>query len=278
MMKIDRILFPVDLSERCRGAAHYAGWLARHFDAEVLLMHVRPSGRTAGDPVEIAPEYCTNIETSAFFDYDLPYSKVKRVVAEGDPALAIVNYAHSESVDLIMMATHGYGPFRRFLLGSVTAKVLHDAECPVWTGVHMESTPLPDGTPIRSIVAAVDLDEKMPNTLQWAADAADEFGATLAVAHAVPPQAALEQYMDGAFLRDLMRNAHEELKAACAEMNIHAAICVHPGDIAKVIHYAALQHASDMVVIARSSPGLAGRLRTHSYSIIRESPCPVLSV
>ena len=28
------------------------------------------------------------------------------------------------------MPTHGYGPFRRFILGSNTAKVLHDADCP----------------------------------------------------------------------------------------------------------------------------------------------------
>ncbi len=39
------------------------------------------------------------------------------------------------------MPTHGYGPFRRFILGSVTAKVLHDADCPVWTGVHLEEAP-----------------------------------------------------------------------------------------------------------------------------------------
>jgi len=40
-----------------------------------------------------------------------------------------------------MMPTHGLGGFRRFLLGSVTAKVLHDADCPVWTGVHLERAP-----------------------------------------------------------------------------------------------------------------------------------------
>lgn len=278
MMKVDRILFPVDLSERCRGAAHYVGSMARHFDAEVLLMHVRPAAITPGETMETVPELCSKGEASAFFDYDLPYTKVTRVIAEGDPAAAIVDYAHSEDIDLIMMATHGYGPFRRFLLGSVTAKVLHDAECPVWTGTHLEGAHTPDLTLPRSIVAAVDLDGKMPNALQWAADAAEEFGARLSIAHAVPPQAALEEYLDARFLQDQMANAREQLQAVCNEMGIKAAICVHPGDISKVVHYAALQHKADMVVISRSSPGLAGRLRTHSYSIIRESPCPVLSV
>jgi nucleotide-binding universal stress UspA family protein len=278
MMTIGRILFPVDLSERCRGAAHSVGSFARHFDAEVVLLHARAAAISAGESMGILPRYCTDAETDAFFDYDLPYTKVTRVLAEGDPAAAIVDYASSENIDLIMMATHGYGPFRRFLIGSVTAKVLHDAVCPVWTGVHLETVPTLGGTPLRSIVAAVDLDEKMPNTLQWAADAAEEYGSSLAIAHAVPPQATLERYIDGGLVDDLMSNAREQLKAACAEMGIEAAICVHPGDISKVINYAALQHKADLVVIARSSPGFAGRLRTHSYSIIRESPCPVLSV
>jgi hypothetical protein len=36
-------------------------------------------------------------------------------------------------MDLIVTPTHGYGLFRRFLFGSATLKVLHDAACPVWT-------------------------------------------------------------------------------------------------------------------------------------------------
>jgi hypothetical protein len=60
--------------------------------------------------------------------------------AEGDPASIITEYAARNRVDLIMMPTHGYGTFRSLLLGSVTAKVLHDAECPVWTGVHTADT------------------------------------------------------------------------------------------------------------------------------------------
>ena len=56
------------------------------------------------------------------------------------------------------MPTHGYGPFRRFILGSNTAKVLHDADCPVWTGVHVEEIPafgtsLPQRFSARSIWA-----------------------------------------------------------------------------------------------------------------------------
>jgi nucleotide-binding universal stress UspA family protein len=57
----------------------------------------------------------------------------------GDPAFEIVDYAGKNGVDLIMMPTHGYGKFRSMLLGSVAGKVLHDAECAVWTDTHSET-------------------------------------------------------------------------------------------------------------------------------------------
>ena len=57
------------------------------------------------------------------------------------------------------MPTHGYGIFRSMLLGSVTAKVLHDAACPVWTGVHVEETP-PNSAAFERILCAVDLTDK----------------------------------------------------------------------------------------------------------------------
>jgi hypothetical protein len=65
--------------------------------------------------------------------------RAKPVLFDGDPGTVIAEYAKKTACDLIVMPTLGYGPFRRFLLGSVTAKVLHDAPCPVWTGPHLES-------------------------------------------------------------------------------------------------------------------------------------------
>jgi len=66
------------------------------------------------------------------YSVDVSNGRVERVSREGSPAHHIVEYAKQHGVDLIVMATHGYGPWRRFLLGSVTMKVLHDSSCPVW--------------------------------------------------------------------------------------------------------------------------------------------------
>jgi len=51
-----------------------------------------------------------------------------------------VKLAQEEGTDLIVLPTHGYGGVRRFILGSITAKVLHDADCPVLTGTHIAET------------------------------------------------------------------------------------------------------------------------------------------
>ena len=66
---------------------------------------------------------------------------VTRLLLRGDPAQEIVKTARDRNAGLIVMSTHGHGPFYRFLLGSVTAKVLHESHCPVWTGAHLEEAP-----------------------------------------------------------------------------------------------------------------------------------------
>jgi nucleotide-binding universal stress UspA family protein len=55
-------------------------------------------------------------------------------LAEDESAHPIVEHTQQSSDTLIMMPTRGYAPFRSLLLGSVTAMVLLDAPCPVWTG------------------------------------------------------------------------------------------------------------------------------------------------
>jgi hypothetical protein len=57
--------------------------------------------------------------------------------------------------DLIMMPTYGMGSFRRHLIGSVTAKVLHDVACPVWTAAHVETQRAPSRVAVGDVVRTV---------------------------------------------------------------------------------------------------------------------------
>ena len=56
---------------------------------------------------------------------------VVKAVEDGQAADKIVDYAEAAEIDLIIMSTHGRGGVRRFLVGSVTDKVIRSTNLPV---------------------------------------------------------------------------------------------------------------------------------------------------
>jgi nucleotide-binding universal stress UspA family protein len=287
MQTFEKILFPVDMSDHCTATARFVESLARKFNAEVTLLHA----------LEIPPAYFTDwygymalVDTPALREARLNefsrYLKdhfgglrVKRVLEDGDAAQLIARYAESNGTDLIMMPTRGYGTFRSMLLGSVTAKVLHDALCPVWTAVHVEE-PAPSSGFFERIVCAVDLTDASIGTLRFASRLARDFGAKVWLAHAIPaPVAGPERYFD----MDLQKTLEEDARAQIGKMQdaagLIAQVCLGEGDVAQVVKHAAMSHNADLVIVGRGhATRTLGRLRTNVYSIIRESPCPVISV
>jgi nucleotide-binding universal stress UspA family protein len=220
-------------------------------------------------------------QLEAFLKEELASFKVTRVLAEGDPAHRITEYAHKHQVDLIAMPTHGYGLFRRFLLGSVTSKVLHDADCPVWTGVHLEEAPEAGKIRFRKILAAVDLcHEPAVRTLKWANRMAEHFGAEMSVVHAFPSlEGRAGEYFDPnwrTYFRDM---ASTEIGKFQSEVGINKEVIVESGEVDHVVCGLAAKMGADALVIGRgSAAGVFGRIRAHAYEIIRQSPCPVISV
>ena len=73
-----------------------------------------------------------------FLKSEFPAAKSRRVLLSGDAADVIAETAKKHEFDLIMMSTHA-GRFRRLLLGSPTAKVLNDTDCPVLTTERAET-------------------------------------------------------------------------------------------------------------------------------------------
>ena len=290
MRTLARILLPIDFSERSAGAARYAKSLARHFGSELVLAHVLTPPHYEFGALEIGGSMLSELymnrsaqvtrELEGFLAEELAGVNTRRLVLEGDPARQIVEFAHDNAVDLVIMPTHGYGPFRRFILGSNTAKVLHDADCPVWTGIHMEdSAASPADLPFSSVLCAVDLGPQSARSIEWAAWMAKAFGATLTVIHATQGDADLADDSEVAWRVDVREAAEEELLRLQQETRVEADLLIEAGDPAKVICSAARRVKADVLVIGRgSAAGVFGRLRTNAYAIIRESPCPVVSV
>ena len=74
-------------------------------------------------------------------------------VTSNAPAFAIVEYAKSHDVDLIVMGTHGRGAMAHLLLGSVAARVVRIAPCPVLTVRHPERELVVPDAPIAVVNA-----------------------------------------------------------------------------------------------------------------------------
>lgn len=272
-----KILFPVDFSDRCAAAARMVETFAGHFQAELTLLHVLEPLTYNDLPYDLTSQVEQQLNT--YLAEELKHFDVSRVVLHGEPAYKIAEFAHSGTFDLIMLPTHGYGRFRRLILGSVTAKVLHDALCPVWTGVHMEQVPRLEDIAFRKVVCAIDLGKQRCPTLRWAMQFALEFGAELSIVHAVPQAKDVGLLVDQTAKDNLIRQATEKIEDVqkCVGSRTKASIIADeiPG---AVCGYAGREKA-DLLVIGRSlADGMLGRLRTNAYSIIRQSPCPVLSV
>ncbi len=290
MLPLSKILVPVDFSERSEATVRYAGNLACHFHAKLVLLHVVPPISYEASGFEFGGVVMTEAfldraaearkELTPFLADELAGQQVEKIVLEGDPARKIVEYAHNEQVGLIVMPTHGYGPFRRFLLGSVTAKVLHDADCPVLTGVHLEEAPSLEAVAPRAIVCAVDLSVQSAKALACASELASEFRAKLVVVHATPlGEAHFEETFDPEWRATIGERIREKIDELVKEVKANAQVYVENGNPAEIVTAAAQRFDADLVVIGRSeAAGMFGRLRTHAYSIIRQSPCPVVSV
>ena len=138
---------------------------------------------------------------------EFPEVKVESVTEIGDPAAVIADFVKHNNVDLVMMPSHGYGPFRQLLLGSVTAKVLHDVECPVWTSAHRGEAPDSEHLAVRKILCAVDASPQDIPAMQWAAVVAKDTGATLRLVHVVPGMEAWpDRQMDQEFQEQMRSN------------------------------------------------------------------------
>ena len=141
MIKLARILVPTDFSDSARHALTYGTSFAREYKAELLLLHVveTVAAPYASDlfPVPMAEVF---EEMSGYAKSELEKlvaeAKGRGVsarfqVAQGKPSLEIMRVAREESVDMIVLGTHGKGVLDQALFGSTTERVVRKAPCPV---------------------------------------------------------------------------------------------------------------------------------------------------
>jgi len=135
-----KILVPLDGSELAKKALGEAEKLAKYFGAEIILFQVVPFMPIYGSPELVTPFIVDEKQKESAEKYLFNLAeelkkrdfKVTAMVRTGQQvALEIIDYAKESGTDLIVMCTHGRSGITRWMLGSVTQKVLARAETPV---------------------------------------------------------------------------------------------------------------------------------------------------
>jgi len=137
-INLKNILAPTDLSKLSRAAISYALEMAHERGARVIVYHViDEEGYWSDNDERLNPAAALiprqREKLREFMNEHFPDSRenISQVVETGVPYTKIVQKAEEEKVDMIVMSTHGRTGFEQILLGSVTAKVVARAPCPV---------------------------------------------------------------------------------------------------------------------------------------------------
>ena len=290
MTRISNILIPVDFSDASRKAMHYATHLAMRFSAKLTVAHIIPSLGAFDyghphDPREF--EKKAFVETRRLLPEEIPeaYRELlnsQTIVKCGDVQDELLGIVTAESVDLIVMGTHGRRRLERFFLGSTAESMLRRVSVPILMVSKRgtdQQTELPFDVPFRRILYSTDLPEANLPGLHYCADLARSLGAHLTLLHVIE-------------LRDTPTFEDESEIHARRMGELHKAIeREHGGDLGVatevargIPHREILKFAegmnADLIVINLQSKGLLERalLGSTAERVIRSARIPVLSI
>lgn len=199
-----KILIPLDGSELAERALKPALALAEQSNAHVILLRIPLFEKLFADypgsyglmlPDKLLTQsdnsqenYLERITRS----YAHPNITFETAVIDGDEASVIVDMAAQQEVDLIVMSTHGRSGFSRWMLGSVTERVLSFAPCPVLV--------IRDDTPLQHTLITLDGSQLAESAIGPGVEVAAQLGSKLTLL-----TVELAEELDPAFVAELDR-------------------------------------------------------------------------
>lgn len=305
MIEMQRILCPIDFSDFSRRALDHAVAIAKWYESTLTLLHVPalvpvavyPAGSGAlpmavltlenRDTLRAAVQRFAEEEVGTGIPIDVD-------IAEGSPALEILNKAETLAADLVVMGTHGRSGFDRLLLGSITEKVLRKARCPVLTVPRR----VPDAVPtqpvlFKRILCAVDFSDCSMQALNYAMSLAQGADSQLTVMHVIdmPPDIAREIYETSLatqrYLQEYITSVEAEARtrlndAVPDRVRAHCTVdtVLTTGKPYHEILRVAAEQKSDLLVIGIHGRGPIDRFVFGSTAqhLVRQATCPVLTL
>ena len=292
-VNLKTILCATDFSETSDRAAVFAAAMAAEFKARLLVAHVIDVGAGAMygeafiDPADLKARlenYATEHLDSVIGDR---IDEWEPMIAMGRPAEELSRLAGSEGVDLAVTATHGRSGLERFVLGSVTERLMHTLPCPLLV---VPNTP--DARPFtgfKKILVGCDFSSDSTLAVEFGFSLAQEFEAELYLTHVIEPDLFHGLLGSGSHKTD--RHQREELRDKLLKdladlIPAHAVNWCHPHTTLlagqpheELIKYAVINDL-DLIVLGVHGRGFVENLLVGSTTdrVIRTGPCPVLSV
>ncbi|MGE0448777.1 MAG: universal stress protein [Vicinamibacterales bacterium] len=295
MVEIRRLLCPVDFSDASRHALNHATTLAGWYGSHITALHVRHPAFQVEPPLFFAEQAEPPLTLESLEARLREWLEPARsagipcdvVVAEGaNTAARIVEQADALPADLIVAGTHGRGGFERFLLGSVTEKVVRTAKCPVFT------VPPPavstSQLPFKRLLCAVDFSEPSLSAVKYALSIAKESDAHLTLAHVVEFLDFEDDLSERAF--DLAR--YREVVETDSKRRLDALVTddvrtwcqpetklLHGRAYEQILATAAAEH-DDLIVMGVHGRAAIDELLFGSTTnqVVRRATCPVLTL
>ena len=297
MARNKTIVVGTDFSPLSQVAIAAAVQIAKRFDAEALhVVHVvNTSSAASVFPYAVPEAQLANIYEEGAVRakirledvvIDYPTERVFRTVHLGLPARVLAETAERVSADLVVVASHGFGPIRRTILGSVAGALIRSTHCPVLVVGE-------DRGSVRSfetVLAAVDLSNVSGDVLTHATEMTDDGGSLIALSMYEHP---LSTYDEGDILPRYLSDEEiagvgERHKKAVAELaakvdrdNVEVRVEVMskaPPPV--VILETAAMLRPDLIVVGTSGHNAWHRMIIGSTAtkVLAEAPCPVLVV
>jgi nucleotide-binding universal stress UspA family protein len=291
MIQIRNILCPVDFSEFSAKAFDYAYSLARRYEAKLYLQHaIRPLTEYS---YHVLPAWAEEFYADSKAESEEALRKLvtrqalnglraEFVVQVGLPSEAILEFSQQQPIDLIVMGTHGLQGVDRWMLGSVTEKVIRKAQCPVLAvrkPLHDFVAPQEASDPVQlhKILLATDFSDHGQRAFAYAISLAMEYNAELTLVHVLEdvPRHEEASTVTARLIRELEAPVPPDARNWCTIKST-----VRIGKPYQEIIQLALDEQTDLIVLGvrgRSGRDLA-LFGSTTYRVLQLGSAPVLAV
>lgn len=271
-----RVLCPVDFSEPSGAALRYAKLLSEATPGALTVLHTHsweaPAYFTESQLGALKQQFERSLSDAdgaleRFIAQECPGCDASRMILDAAPVDGILRAAREKGADVLVMGTHGRSGLNRFLLGSVTERVLREATIPVLT-VRSGMSAAEGTGGIAKILCPVNDSPVARQALQTAANLASLLRAELTVLHVEEPHRAVSA-------PDACQWLSADQRAECKVQQVKS----HGEAVEETLKLAG-EMGADLLVIGARHRAFHDTtvLGTTSIRVIRHSPVPVLTV